>query len=175
VNSDYAEKVKDKDHGGPPYDRDGTAVLLQEARKLIRDFTTGPAVSTDRLKELLEPLVREKIVYGSVLMNERGMATDPGLGLLRFAIGRLDDGATLRAEQRLGAAHSLRALVEEAFQLRAEWRQDGPAKLGDADSFAFFLHVIDATDLGNQPIPPGIDWDKLGKLKDRNLLTLKLT
>jgi hypothetical protein len=174
VDGDYAEQVKAKDHGGPPYDQHGTAVLLQEARKLIREFTTGPTVSTDRLKELLEPLSREKTVYASVLMTERGTTTDPGLGLLRFAIGRLDDGAALRAEQRLDAAPTLRALVEEAFQLREGWRQDGPAKLADTDLFTFFLQVIGATDLGNQAIPPGTDWDKLGKLKDRNLLTLKL-
>jgi hypothetical protein len=174
VDGDYAEQVKAKDHAGPPYDQHGAAVLLHEARKLIREFSTGPTVSTDRLRELLEPLAREKTVYASVLMNERGAATDPGLGLLRFAIGRLDDGAALRAEQRLDAAAALRDLVEEAFRLRAEWRQDGPAKLGDAELFTFFLHVIDTTDLGNQPIPTGTDWDKLGKLKDRNLLTLKL-
>jgi hypothetical protein len=173
VDGDYAEQVKAKDHGGPPYDQNGTAVLLQEARKLIRDFTVGPTVSTERLRELLEPLVREKAVYASVLMNERGTPTDPGLGLLRFAIGRLDDGAALHAERRLEATPSLRALVEEAFQLRNEWRQDGPAKLGDADLFTFFLQVIDTTDLGNQGIPRETDWEKLGKLKDRIPLTLK--
>jgi len=46
-------------------------------------------------------------------MDERGTPTDPGLGLLRFAMGRLDDGATLRAQERLDAAPALRTLVEE--------------------------------------------------------------
>jgi hypothetical protein len=95
--------------------------------------------------------------------------------LLRFAVGRLDDGATLHAQQRLDATPSLRELVEAAFKLCQEWRQSGPVALGDAELFAFFLHVIDATDLGNEAIPAGTDWDRLGKLKDRNLLTLQLT
>ena len=64
--------------------------------------------------------------------------------------------------------------MEEAGRLREAWRQDGPGRLGDADLFAFFLKIIDDTDLGNQCIPPDTDWDKLGKLKDRNFLTLGL-
>jgi DNA-binding HxlR family transcriptional regulator len=174
VDGDYAEQVRVKDSGGPPYDQDGTAILLAEARKLIRDFSAGPAVSISRLREQLEPLANQKAVYANALMDERGTPTDPGLGLLRFAIGRLDDGIAVLAEQRLNAAASLRALVEEAFVVREEWRRNGPARLGDADLFTFFLHVIDATALGNKAIPAGTDWEKLGKLKDRNLLTLKL-
>jgi hypothetical protein len=175
VQGDYAEQVKARDQGGPPYDQQGMAVLLHEAQKILNVCKTGPEVSTDRLREVLEPLSREKAAYANVLMDERGTPIDPGLGLLRFAMGRLDDGAPLRAQQRLDAAPSLRALVEEAFKLRQEWRQDGPGTLGDADLFAFFLHVINATKLGNDAIPVETDWDKLGKLKDRNLLTLKLT
>jgi hypothetical protein len=65
--------------------------------------------------------------------------------------------------------------VEESFRLREEWRSSGPALLGDPELFNFFLTVIEQTDLGNAAIPPSTDWEKLGKLKDRNLLTLKLT
>jgi hypothetical protein len=108
-------------------------------------------------------------------MNEKGTPTDPGLGLLRFAMARLDEGASLQAQQRLDGAAALRSLVEEAFRLREEWRASGPARLGDAELFNFFLTVIDQTNLGNSGIPPATDWEKLGKLKDRNLLTLKLT
>ena len=174
VNGDYAEQVKTRDRSGPPYDQQGTAILLNEACKLLRAFETDSEVSVQRLRELLGPLTTQKAVYANVLMDERGTPTDPGLGLLRFAMGRLDDGATLRAQERLDAAPSLRTLVEEACRLREEWRRDGPGRLGDADLFAFFLKVIDDTNLGNQRIPPDTDWDKLGKLKDRNLLTLGL-
>jgi len=44
-------------------------------------------------------------------------------------MGRLDDGATLRAQERLDAAPALRTLVEEAGWLREEWRRDGPGRL----------------------------------------------
>jgi hypothetical protein len=174
INGDYAEQVKTRDRSGPPYDQQGTAILLNEACKLLRAFETDSEVSVQRLRELLAPLTTQKAVYANALMDERGTPTDPGLGLLRFAMGRLDDGATLRAQEQLDAAPSLRTLVEEACRLREEWRRDGPDRLGDADLFAFFLKVIDDTNLGNQRIPPDTDWDKLGKLKDRNLLTLGL-
>jgi hypothetical protein len=65
--------------------------------------------------------------------------------------------------------------VEEAAKLRDEWRAGGPQKLGDPDLFTFFLKVVAETGLGNKAIPTDTDWEKLGKLKDRNLLTLKLT
>ncbi len=175
VNTDYAEQVRAKDQGGAPFDAHGHAVLLQEALKLIDALENGPEVSTTRLKELLDPLAGQKAAYANLLMNDKGSPTDPGLGLLRFAMARLDEGASLQAQQRLDAATGLRPLVEEAFKLREEWRISGPAKLGDPDLFNFFLTVIDQTNLGQSAIPPATDWDKLGKLKDRNLLTLKLT
>src|SRR5262249_28116879 len=137
VDGDYAEQVKAKDFGGSPYDQEGTAVLLTEAGKLIRDFSVGPAVSISRLRERLEPLANQKAVYVNALMDERGTPTDPGLGLLRFAVGRLDEGAGTSAEQRLKTVNSLRTLVEEAYALREEWRRNGPDKLGDAELFTF--------------------------------------
>lgn len=175
VNTDYAEQVRAKDQGGAPFDVAGKPVLLDEAVKLIDALESGPEVSTTRLKELLDPLAGQKAAYATLLMNEKGTPTDPGLGLLRFAMARLDEGASLLAQQRLDAADGLRALVEEAFRLREEWRSSGPARLGDAELFNFFLTVIEQTNLGNGAIPPATDWEKLGKLKDRNLLTLKLT
>src|SRR4029077_8104172 len=114
VNGDYAEQVRAKDRSGPPYDPHGTAILLNEACKLLRAFETDSDVSGQRLHDLLEPLATQKAVYANDLMNERGTPTDPGLGLLRFAMGRLDDEGTLRAQERLEAAPSLRTLVEEA-------------------------------------------------------------
>jgi len=174
VATDYAEKVKEKDQGGPPFDRSGNPVLLGEALRLIHELQTSPQLSTARLAELLEPLGGAKAAHVSILLNEKGTPTDPGLGLLRFAIARLDQQASLVAQQRLDATATLRAVVDEAYRLREEWRAYGPSKLGDPDLFAFFLKVIEETDLGNRPIPPATDWDRLGLLKDRNLLTLKL-
>jgi uncharacterized protein YhaN len=174
VAGDYAERVKAKDVGGAPYDRDGNPVLLQEAQRMLQEVKTGGEVSTTNLARLLEDLSRGKAEYASQLMSERGTPADPGLGLLRFAMGRLEEGATLSAEERLAEAGSLRELVEEAFKLREEWRSEGPEKLGDRALFEFFLRVIDETDLGNQMIPPTTDWDRLGQLKERGLLTLKL-
>jgi hypothetical protein len=174
VNGDYAEQVKAKDQGGPPFDQAGAPILLTEARKLIRDLHDGPVVSTAKLREKLDPLEGQKAVYAGELMGERGTALDPGLGLLRYAMNRLDSNASLHAEQRLQAATTLRALVEEAHKLREEWRSSGPQKLGDSDLFGFFLKVISDTDLGTKGIPPSTDWEKLGKLKDQNLVTLKL-
>lgn len=107
-------------------------------------------------------------------MAERGTPPDPGLGLLRFALNRLDENASLHAQQRLEAATTLRALVEEAYRLREEWRTTGPTKLGDPDLFTFFVKVISDTNLGTEAIPPSTDWERLGKLTDRNLVTLKL-
>lgn len=175
VNTDYAEQVRARDQGGAPFDAHGNPVLLHEAQKLIDALENGPEVSTTRLKELLDPLAGQKAAYATLLMNDKGTPTDPGLGLLRFAMARLDEGALLQAQQRLDAAMGLRPLVEEAFKLREEWRSSGPARLGDPDLFHFFLTVIDQTNLGQGAIPPATDWEKLGKLKDRNLLTLKLT
>jgi hypothetical protein len=175
VNTDYAEQVRAKDQGGAPFDAHGHPVLLHEALKLIDALESGPEVSTTRLKELLDPLAGQKAAYANLLMNDKGSPTDPGLGLLRFAMARLDEGALLQAQQRLDAATGLRPLVEEAFKLREEWRSSGPARLGDPDLFNFFLTVIDQTNLGQGAIPAATDWEKLGKLKDRNLLTLKLT
>jgi hypothetical protein len=175
VETDYAEQVRAKDQGGAPFDPTGKPLLLQEALKLVDALESGPQVSTTRLKELLDPLAGQKVAYATLLMNEKGSPTDPGLGLLRFAMARLDEGASLQAQQRLDGAAALRSLVEEAFRLREEWRASGPARLGDAELFNFFLTVIDQTNLGNTGIPPATDWEKLGKLKDRNLLTLKLT
>ena len=77
-------------------------------------------------------------------------------------------------QQRLQAAVTLRALVEEAYKLREEWRTNGPQRLGDSDLFGFFLKVISDTELGTKAIPPSTDWEKLGQLKDQNLVTLKL-
>ena len=178
VNTDYAEKVRANDQGGAPFGNDaGKPVLLQEAAREIdrRVGEDGPEVSTTRLKEFLDPLTDQKAAYANLLMNERGSPTDPGLGLLRFAMARLDEGASLQAQQRLEAATGLRPLVEEAFKLREEWRTSGPARLGDPELFNFFLTVIEQTNLGNGSIPPATDWEKLGKLKDLTLLTLKLT
>lgn len=175
VNADYAEQVRAKDRGGAPFDAHGHPVLLQEALKSIDGLENGPEVSTARLKELLDPLAGQKAAYANLLMNDKGSPTDPGLGLLRFAMARLDEGASLQAQRRLDAATGLRPLVEEAFKLREEWGSSGPARLGDPDLFNFFLTVIDRTNLGQGAIPPATDWEKLGKLKDRNLLTLKLT
>lgn len=175
VQTDYAEQVRSKDQGGAPFDAAGKPVLLQEALKLISGLESGPQVSISRLQELLDPLASQKAAYATVLMNEKGSPNDPGLGLLRFAMARLDEGASLVAQQRLDSAAALRSLVEEAFRLREEWRTSGPARLGDAELFNFFLNVIEQTNLGNGSIPPATDWEKLGKLKDMNLLTLKLT
>ena len=175
VETDYAEQVRGKDQGGAPFDAAGKAVLLQEAMKLVDALDNGPQVSTTRLKELLDPLSGQKAAYATLLMNEKGTPTDPGLGLLRFAMARLDEGASLQAQQSLDGAATMRSLVEEAFRLREEWRSSGPARLGDTELFNFFLTVIEHTNLGNAAIPPATDWEKLGKLKDRNLLTLKLT
>lgn len=175
VTTDYAEQVRAKDQGGAPFDAAGKAVLLQEALKLIDGLECGPEVSIMRLKELLDPLAGQKAAYATLLMNEKGTPTDPGLGLLRFAMARLDEGASLQAQQRLDGAAGLRSLVEEAYRLREEWRESGPTRLGDAELFNFFLTVIEQTNLGNGAIPAATDWEKLGKLKDRNLLTLKLT
>jgi len=175
VETDYAEQVRGKDQGGAPFDVAGKAVSLQEAMKLVDALDNGPQVSTTRLKELLDPLSGQKAAYATLLMNEKGTPTDPGLGLLRFAMARLDEGASLQAQQSLDGAATMRSLVEEAFRLREEWRSSGPARLGDTELFNFFLTVIDHTNLGNAAIPPATDWEKLGKLKDRNLLTLKLT
>lgn len=174
VETDYAEQVRAKDLGGAPFDATGKPVLLQEAMKLVDALENGPQVSTTRLKELLDPLAGQKAAYATLLMNEKGTPIDPGLGLLRFAMARLDEGASLQAQQRLDAAVTLRSLVEEAFRLREEWRTSGPARLGDPELFNFFLTVIEQTNLGNATIPPATDWEKLGNLKDRNLLTLKL-
>jgi hypothetical protein len=174
VGGDYAEQVKAKDQGGPPFDQSGSPVLLNEARKLIRDLHDGPVVSTARLREKLEPLAGQKALYAGELMAERGSAIDPGLGLLRYAMNRIDQNASLHAEQRLQAAVTLRALVEEAYKLREEWRTNGPQRLGDSDLFGFFLKVISDTELGTKAIPPSTDWEKLGQLKDQNLVTLKL-
>ena len=104
VNGDYAEQVKARDRSGPPYDQHGTAILLNEACQLLRAFETDSEVSVQRLRELLAPLAAQKAVYANVLMNERGTSTDSGLGLLRFAMGRLDEGSTLRAQEQLNAA-----------------------------------------------------------------------
>jgi hypothetical protein len=175
VSTDYAEQVRGRDQGGAPYDPTGKPVLLEEALKLIDGLESGPEVSTTRLKELLDPLAGQKAAYATVLMNEKGTPADPGLGLLRFALARLDVGASLQAQERLDATTGLRSVVEEAYRLREEWRSSGPARLGDAELFSFFLTVIEQTNLGNGAIPPATDWEKLGKLKDRNLLTLKLT
>ena len=175
VETDYADQVRAKDQGRAPFDDVDKPVLLQEAMKLVALLEKGAEVSTARLKELLDPLAGEKPAYVNLLMGERGTPTDPGLGLLRFAMARLNEGASLQAQQRLDGAATLRSLVEEAFRLREEWRSSGPALLGDGDLFNFFLTVIDQTNLGNTGIPPETDWEKLGKLKDRNLLTLKLT
>jgi hypothetical protein len=174
IDGDYAEQVRARDQGGVPYDQNDTAVLLTEARRLLAELKTAPQVSIARLRERLEPLARARAEYASALMDERGTPSDPGLGLLRFAIGRLDNGAPLRAQQRLSGATALRAVVEEAAKLREEWRREGPNKLGDPGLFEFFLEIINDTNLGNQPIPAATDWEKLGKLKDRNLLSLKL-
>lgn len=174
VESDYAEQVKNKDQGGAPFDSTGAAILLAEAKRLIVALHDGPEVSTTRLRERLEPLSGQKSLYATELMAERGLPSDPGLGLLRFAMNRLDENASTDAERRLNSVTSLRALVEEAYKLREEWRAAGPQKVGDKDLFGFFLKVIDDTDLGTKGIPPTTDWDKLGKLKDQNLVTLKL-
>jgi hypothetical protein len=174
VQGDYAEQVRSKDQGGAPFDAASKPVLLNEAIKLVEALETGPQVSTTRLRELLDPLSGQKAAYANLLMNEKGTSTDPGLGLLRFAMARLDEGASLAAQQRLDAAATMRSLVEEAFRLREEWRTSGPTRLGDPELFSFFLTVIEQTNLGNTAIPGATDWEKLGKLKDRNLLTLKL-
>ncbi len=115
----------------------------------------------------------DDLADGEIATPEPGI-TYPGLGLLRFAMNRLDENASTDAERRLNSVTSLRALVEEAYKLREEWRAAGPKKVGDKDLFGFFLKVIDDTDLGTKGIPPTTDWDKLGKLKDQNLVTLKL-
>jgi hypothetical protein len=175
IDTDYAEQVRAKDQGGPPFDASDKPVLVQDAMRLLEEIDQGPAVSRIRLQELLEPLAGEKAAYASILMQEKGTPADPGLGLLRFAMARLDEGSSLAAQQCLDRTVTLRSLVEEAYRLREEWRVSGPARLGDAALFGFFLTVIDQTNLGKAPIPPAIDWEKLGKLKDRNLLTLQLT
>lgn len=174
VETDYAEQVRAKDQGGAPFDAAGNPVLLQEAMNLVEALENGPQVSITRLKELLDPLAGQKAAYAILLMSEKGTPTDPGLGLLRFAMARLDEGAWLQAEQRLDGTAALRLLVEEAFRLREEWRDSGPARLGDIELFNFFLMVIDQTNLGIAAIPPATDWEKLGKLKDKNLITLRL-
>ncbi|WP_146506117.1 hypothetical protein [Rubinisphaera italica] len=173
VSEDYADKVKQQDAGGRPFDDEGQAVLLKSARKLIREFREGGGNSAARLREQLEPLSEQKSIYAGELMSERGTPTDPGLGLLRYAMNRLDTNAT-NAHNRLESAGTLRELVEAAYKLREEWRTTGPEKMGDAELFGFFLKVIDETNLGTEGIPPATDWAKLGKLKDQNLITLKL-
>src|SRR5690606_24652937 len=84
VESDYAEQVKNKDQGGAPFDSAGAAILLAEAKRLIVALHDGPEVSTTRLRERLEPLSGQKSLYATELMAERGLPSDPGLGLLRF-------------------------------------------------------------------------------------------
>jgi len=64
--------------------------------------------------------------------------------------------------------------VEEAAKLRDEWRSEGPRRLGDEELFRFFLKVIDETDLGKNPVPMNLDWQKLGQLKDLVPITLQL-
>jgi len=174
VSGDYSEVIRSRDQGGPPFDQSGEPILLKQARNLIRDLHVGAEVSTVRLRERLEPLANQRSVYASELMAEQGTPSDPGLGLLRFAMNRIDANSSLHAQQRLEAATTLRALVEEAYRLREEWRTAGPLKLGDDDLFMFFLKVISDTELGTKGIPPSTDWEKLGKLKDQNLVTLKL-
>jgi hypothetical protein len=175
LDGDYAEQVRNCDRGAAPFDLEGNPTLLNDAKRLIEELESSPNVSTQRLRELLEPLSRAKGEHVNVLMQDEGTPSDPGLGLLRFAVARLDETSSLNAQERLEGSASLRALVEEAAELRDEWRTTGPAKLGDPSLFTFFLTVVAETGLGNKPIPKDTDWEKLGKLKDRNLLTLKLT
>lgn len=173
VDGDYSDKVTSEDSGGPPFDEDGQAILLKAAKKLIREYREGAGNSAKRLEEKLEPLGQQKNIQAGELMSHKGTPADPGLGLLRYAMNRLDPNAS-HAHDRLESAVTLRALVEEAYKLREEWRESGPDKMGDDDLFAFFLKVIDDTELGTKGIPPETDWNKLGKLKDQNLVTLKL-
>ena len=174
VGGDYAELVQSKDQGGAPFDSEGEPVLLRQACRLIRELHEGAEVSVSRLRERLKPLENQRAVYASELMAERGTPSDPGLGLLRFAMNRLDQSASLHAQQRLDSSTTLRGLVEEAFRIREEWKSAGPAKLGDPELFTFFLKLVNDTELGTKGIPSNTDWEKLGKLKDSNLITLKL-
>jgi len=174
VDGDYAELVRREDHGGSPFDQDGTATLLRVARQLLSMLKTGPEVSTVRMEERLERLSGARSEYAHTLMSERGEPNDPGLELLRCAVGLMDEAATILAERRLEEAATLRSLVEEAAKLRDEWRSEGPRRLGDEELFRFFLKVIDETDLGKNPVPMNLDWQKLGQLKDLVPITLQL-
>jgi hypothetical protein len=175
VEGDYAEQVLQKDQGGSPFGPDGQAKLLGEARDLIRQFNENSEVTVSRLRDKLNELSEARRTYSGQLLEERGTPADPGLGLLRFAVGRLDEGASVQAQRRLENTTTLRELVEEAAKLREEWRGTGPSKLGDPELFQFLLKVIADTDLGNQPVPRGADWAKLGQLYERGLVNLNLS
>ena len=175
LSGDYAEQVMQKDQGGSPFGPDGKAKLLGAARDLLRQLYDSSEVTVARLREKLDSLSQAKRQYSQQLMEERGTPTDPGLGLLRFVVGRLDEGASVQSQRRLEAAATLREVVEEAARLREEWRQVGPQKLGDPGLFQFYLKVIADTDLGNQPVPKGTDWGKLSQLYERGLLELSLS
>ena len=84
-------------------------MLLQEALTLINGLEDGPEVSTTRLKELLEPLAEQKAAYASLLMDEKGTPIDPGLGLLRFAMARLDEGGIGVGSTAAGSHHGATA------------------------------------------------------------------
>jgi hypothetical protein len=175
LEGDYAEQVLQKDQGGSPFGPDGQAKLLQEARGLIRQLNENSEVTVTRLRDKLNELSDARRTYSAQLLEERGTPTDPGLGLLRFALGRLDEGASVRAQRRLENTTTLREVVEEAARLRDEWRRAGPEKLGDPELFQFLLKVIADADLGTQSVPKGTDWVRLGQLFERGLISVNLS
>jgi hypothetical protein len=174
VEGDYAEQVLQKDQGGSPFGPDGQAKLLRAARELLRQLNENSEVTVTRLRDKLNELADARRTYSAQLLEERGTPADPGLGLLRFAVGRLDQGASVQAQRRLENTTTLREVVEEAAKLREEWRRAGPDKLGDAELFQFLLKVIADTELGNQPVPRETDWVKLGQLYERGLGSFNL-
>src|SRR5262249_48965190 len=133
LEGDYAEQVLQKDQGGSPFGPDGQAKLLREARELLRQLNENSEVTVTRLRDKLNELAAARRTYSAQRLEERGTPADPGLGLLRFAVGRLDQGASVQALRRLENTTTLREVVEEAAKLREEWRQAGPGKLGDPE------------------------------------------
>ena len=174
VNGDYAELIRQKDAGGASFDSQNEPRLLKAAKKILSQLWEGGEVCVTVATQKVEELEGARKQYAAKLMQDQGTPSDPGLGLLRFAVARLDQNSTTLAEQRLEKTATFRNLIEEAYAIREEWRELGPAKLGDPDLFRFFLGVIYETKLGNEPIPPQTDWTQLGRLKDHNLIRLNL-
>ena len=172
IDGDYSELVRQNDKGGAAFDAEQRPIMLNAARELLQALWEGGKVSIALVREEIEKLEVVRKQYVVSLMQDRGTPSDPGLGLLRFAINRLDASATTAAQQRLEQTQTLRELIQTAYAIRQEWRTLGPDKLGDSALFDFFLQIIDATELGNKSIPPDVDWENLGKLKDRRLITL---